>query len=138
MPTAIRVGISLVAMTTLTTACFEATNSRIVRVDDSQGALEPALMEFTRPRVFGRDSSIADRVRENNFLEDRLDNTAKETFGSQVMRDLEVVRTLSGQFGISFDPLGKQSIANAMSLNDLQQQIVVVKRQAEFFRVKKA
>ncbi len=119
-------------------SCFHGTTSQTIRVDDTNGALEPAAIKFTAPSVFGRESLIADRIRENTFLEGRLNNTVNETFGAQIMRDIQAIRTFSASLGIGFDPLGKQSIASAQSLGDLQQQIDVVKMQADLFRVKKA
>src|ERR1700687_2308474 len=72
--------------------------SSIVRVEDTAGRLEPAAIHFSEPTVFGRESLIADRIRENQFFEAKLASSTTDTFGSQLTRDLQTISTLAATF----------------------------------------
>lgn len=100
-------------------------------------------------KLYRREALINERRREVRYIDTLLANTEKDgfTIGPEIAREIEVIRALALDAGLSFDPAAGKSYRDAGKTAAIQQQIDTLtlqmqldqlKRDAELFREKLA
>ncbi len=112
-----------------------------------EGKQEPAAIQFSDIQLYKREALVNERREETAYLKALLDESKKITFEPDIIRQLDLVRAISGSLGLGFSPGSALEFKQAAERGDLQQQIAVtqltmqldqLKRDAELLRQKLA
>lgn len=103
---------------------------------DEEGSETPAVVLIGDPQVSSRESLINDRIREVEHLETMIDKSKKVSFEPQLKRDLRVIRALSAQLGISFNPASGAAFERQEELDRLRTDVEMAKLRNELERLK--
>lgn len=111
-------------------------DSSITRLDYS-GKQDPASIQVSDAQLYKRENLINERREEHEYLTDLLAKSRSVEFAPQLIRDLEMVSSLSVQLGLSFDSSSKLQLERASQLSDLEQQIAVTKLQMQLAQLRR-
>lgn len=111
-------------------------DSSITRLDYS-AKQDPASIQVSDAQLYKRENLINERREEQEYLADLLAKSRTVEFAPQLMRDLEMVSSLSVQLGLSFDSSSKLQLERASQLSDLEQQIAVTKLQTQLAQLRR-
>lgn len=102
------------------------------------GEQTPARIQFSEAKINAREALVNDRSEEVRFIKELLAKSDKETFTSQLQRDIQQISILSAQFGIGFDSGVASQNQQIEERKDILHQIEKTKLEAELLRVEEA
>jgi hypothetical protein len=102
----------------------------IQKLDLTSRKLE-ATVQLSSPQLFKREDLINERRDELKYLRGQLAESEKIAFAPELLRDIETVSTLSAQLGLSFDAGIRKQASQAAEVNDLVQEISVLRLRAQ-------
>lgn len=92
---------------------------------------------FTDPKLYRREALINERREERTYLNGLIDGSKTVTFTPEIVRQLEVVRVLSGSLGLKFDPAAGAQYKRSEEKADIQQQIDTLQLQMQLDKLKR-
>lgn len=126
------VGLSILIIT----SC--ADNYRLkVNSLDYTGPQEKAVIQFSDPQLYKREALVNERRREREYLVELLEESKKQPFEPEFVRELELLSAFSGRLGVSFDPAKSIEFKRAKEIGDLEQEINVTRLQMQLAQVRR-
>ncbi len=125
--------VAVLAMSGCAGGFYDTAFSRL----DYGGAQRPASIQVSDPQLYKRESLINERRDEAAYLAELLKASKTVEFAPELLRDLEVVKSLSAQLGLSFDAGARQQYNQAAQLSDLEQQIAATKLQMQVVQLRR-
>jgi hypothetical protein len=93
-------------------------------------------IRFTDPKLYKRELLINERRREIDYLDELLVSSKTQLFTPEIIRELEVISALSASLGLRVDPAAGLNYRRDREVSDIQQEIAVLRLQAELDRLK--
>lgn len=93
-------------------------------------------IRFTDPKLYKRELLINERRQEIAYLDELLASSKTQIFAPEIIRELEVISALSASLGLRVDPAAGLNYRRDREVSDIQQEIAVLRLQAELDRLK--
>lgn len=118
------------------TACANPYALKVSSIDYSPRQ-KAGTVQVSDPKLYRREALINERREELTYLKGLIDSSTGKEFKPEIVRELEVVSTLSAALGLSFDPAAGLNYRRAKATSDLQQEINTLKLELELEKLKK-
>jgi len=136
----------LLLVSVLISACSNPYALKISSIN-LEGKQGPAAIQFSDIQLYKREALVNERRDERAYLKGLLEESKTIKFEPDIIRQLDVIRTISGSLGLGFNPATALEFKQAAETGAIQQQIAVtqlnmqldqLKRDAELLRQKLA
>lgn len=87
----------------------------------------PGVIQFTDPKLYKREALINERRDELVYLKKLLEESGGMEFEAQVVREIELIRSLAGSGGLKFEPGAGIEFQRARELGDAQHRIQLIR-----------
>ncbi|MCR2834734.1 hypothetical protein [Parerythrobacter lacustris] len=92
---------------------------------------------YTDPKLYRRGALINERREETEYLDDLIEDSKTASFTPEIVRQLEVVTSLSAALGLKFDPAAGTSYTRTEEQNELKQELDTLRLQMEVDQLKR-
>lgn len=92
---------------------------------------------FTDPKLYRREALINERRQEIAYLDTLLKSSETQAFSPEIIRELEVVSSLSASLGLRFDPAAGANNRRDDETAEIQQEIRTLKLQLELDQLRR-
>jgi len=97
---------------------------------------QPGSIRFTDPKLYKREALINERREEIAYLDELLGFSKTQIFSPEIVRELEVIASLSAALGVRVDPAAGKNYRRDEEVSDIQHEIALLGAQAELARFK--